>query len=205
MWSKSPRDKLLAALFKSSPIEPKHTRPGSLTGGFGGGFFDSEQGDRFFADFEMYPDRLNTNYMPQDEWPGWPWRLQELKSTEISRTHDYPKFGRRYSVFYNQASIGLIELTPSYDYSSENNPKVYADIKLECARLLPFAHILGFLVSVLDDNKDPEVKRTIDLALLAVVWNASSDSDGAVELSVCCSFARYLQWMAWAKNPTRGT
>lgn len=195
MWSQSPRDKLLAALFKSAPIEPQHKRPVSLTGGFGGGFFDSDQGDRFFTDFDMFPDKLNKLYTPEGGWDGGPWRLQELASTELSSARDAPDFGRRFNVFYNQANIGLVEIKPHHDYDAEKSPKVWTNIKLNCARLLPFSQVLGVLISLLDDNKDAETRRAIDLALLAAVWNTKNDdNDGTVELFVCCSFANYLRW-----------
>ena len=41
-----------------------------------------------------------------------PWRLQELDNTEISGdlASDFPAYGRRYEIFYNQVKLGLLEI-----------------------------------------------------------------------------------------------
>lgn len=202
MWSRSPRDKFLAALLKSEPISPVHARPASLTGGFGGSFFESEEGNQFFADFDAFPDKINALYTPEGTWAGAPWRLQELESTELSTARESPDFGRRYSLFYNQVNIGLVEMKPAHRYHSKNNPKVFTHIKVECARLLPFNEVLGLLISLMDDDPDADNKRMIDLALLKAVWKNSNDDDGIVELFACGSFANYLHWKT-VRRPQR--
>lgn len=201
MWSKAPRDKFLTALLKSKPITPVHAHPVSLTGGFGGGFFESEEGNQFFADFDAFADKINTLYTPDGAWAGAPWRLQELENTELSTARESPDFGRRYSLFYNQANIGLVEMKPVHRYHGQNNPKLYTHIKVECARLLPFGEVLGLLISLLDDDPDADNKRVIDLALLKAVWKNSDEDDGTVELFACSSFANYLHWKAATKAP----
>jgi hypothetical protein len=201
-WMKSPRDKLLDTLFNSDPIEPKHSRPASLTGGFGGGFFDSESGNLFFADFDMFADYINGFYNSADEVG--PWRLEELANTELSTAIDSPAFGRRYRVFYNQAHIGLVELHDAlYDprFDAEKDRRFWVNVQINLARLLPFPQVLGFLHLIVEP--DAEGQRSVYLALLSVLWGANQgvrgqlkeDGDeGTISLFAQTSARSYLFW-----------
>jgi hypothetical protein len=199
MWTKSPKEIMLDALFNSGPIEPRHARPASLTDGWGR--FQSPSGDRFFSDFEMFPDQLNQLFTPNESREGAPWRLQELPETLIKRSCAGPEFGRRYSVFYNQANIGVVEINPSLDYDAEINPNVYTNIELEHVRLLPFHTILGFIVTLLGEPRDAEILRAIDRSLLAVLWNKDDDDDSpTLDLFLHNSVAHYLRWRICVLN-----
>jgi hypothetical protein len=201
MWKNSPQEKLLAALFKSEPITPKHGVPAGLTGDWSAETFGDPIGDRFFSDFDIFPDQLNQLYTANDSWEGGPWRLQELADTLLSRSEDGPRFGRRYSVFYNQANIGIVEINPTYDYDAKINPNVYTHVELEQVRLLPYFEVLGFLVSLLEDTPDAGAQRSIDRAMLAVLWNRNDNDDSpALELFVTNSVANYLHWRSLVLN-----
>src|ERR1700674_1701361 len=131
MWIKSPQEKLLAALFQGGPIEPRHSRPARLAGK---PFAEmaSEGEHRFFSDFDMFADQINQIFTPNKNWEGGPWRLQEMAANELtlnSYEDEGPRFGRRYSVFYNRAAIGIIEISGVL-YEAEN-PQVSTTVELE--------------------------------------------------------------------------
>ena len=206
---------MLAALFDSGPIEPRHNCPANLTGEWSANFAsDAEQ--RFFFDFDMFADQINQHYTPSGGWEGGPWRLQELADTEISFSHDPrdgPRFGRRYSVFYNQAAIGIIEISGIL-YVAEKDPTVSTDVELEYVRLLPFEEIAGFLVTLAqflawdEPEQYANTQRIIDRTLLAVLWNSNRniDDDGRIELHLSGSAQNYLKWRTLVlKNRARGT
>jgi hypothetical protein len=200
MWTKSSRDNFLAALLHSGPINPQHDRPASLTGDRSPNF-GSDAEERFFADFDMFANQINNLYTASNGWEGGPWRLQELANTEMSLSnYDDPTFGRRYTIFYNHAAIGLIEICGIlYDLESA---RVSTDIELEHVRLLPFEEVAGFLVTLsqyLAWGKPEEfavTQRSIDRALIAVVWsrNRDVDEDGRITLRLTGSSQNYLNW-----------
>ncbi len=198
MSTKSHREELLAALFESGPIEPKHNCPASLTGDWPANF-GSDSEHRFFSEFDMFADHINYLYTATDDPEGAPWRLQELANTEIRAHYGFgPSFGRRYGVFYNQAAIGLIEISGIL-YATEN---VTTDVELEHVRLLPFQEISGFLVTLsqylawAEPEQFANTQRNIDRSLLAVLWNAarSEDDEGILELYLSGSAKHYLNW-----------
>jgi hypothetical protein len=92
---------------------------------------------QFFSDFEDFATVVNWWLADPDIHPSGPWRLQELPESELSNLGgEYqPTYGRRYAVFHNQVRIGLIELRPWWDYSTES-PHVIAHIELDWVRLL---------------------------------------------------------------------
>ena len=69
----------------------------------------------------MFADRFNEISTVD----GLPWRLQELADTRRSLYYNdqwpAPTFGRRYSVFYNQVAIGLLEIHGSLGYDKRND------------------------------------------------------------------------------------
>ena len=213
MSPKSYREGLLAALFESGPIEPKHNCPSSLTGDWSANF-GSDSEHRFFSEFDMFADHINYLYTANDYSEGGPWRLQELADTELTRADmDMPVFGRRYSVFYNQAAIGLIEISGIL-YDTENNTHVTTDVELEHVRLLPFQDISGFLVTLsqylawAEPEQFANTQRAIDRSLLALLWNAArnEDDEGILELYLSGSAKHYLNWRKQVlSNRARGT
>ena len=202
---------MLAALFHSGPIHPRHNRRASFTGELPAEeALDAEH--RFFLDFDMFADRVNNLYTPSDVWDGGPWRLQELADTEISfffdDPRDGPNFGLRYRVFYNQAAIGIVEISAAFDYDAEKEPKVSTLLKLEHVRLLPFEEVVGFLITLAqylawgEPDQFTMTQRDIDRALLAVVWNTNqnSDDDGIIKLHLSGSAQHYLKWRTLVLN-----
>jgi hypothetical protein len=120
---------------------------------------------------------------------------------KIRASYDGPSFGRRYSVYYNQAAIGVIEISGIL-YEPEQNPKVTTDVELDHVRLLPFQDVVGFLITLAQNlawgepEQFAETQRAIDRTLLAVVWNTnrSDDDDGSIELHLSGSAENYLNW-----------
>jgi hypothetical protein len=206
MWTDSSRKKLLALLFESGPIEPKHNHPATLTGEWSAEMA-SDAEHCFFSHFDMFADPINQLYTSGKGWEGGPWRLQELANTEIRASYNGPSFGRRYSVFYNQAAIGNIEISGVL-YEAEKNPQVSTDVELEHIRLLPFQEIVGFLVTLAqylawgEPEQYANTQRAIDRALLAVVWNTkqNGDDDGTIELHLSGSAENYLKWRTLVLN-----
>jgi hypothetical protein len=133
------------SLWHCKPITPKHEPPPPLEAGTHVlGVRDPVQ---FFSDFEDFANVINWGLAA--EWA--PWRLQELSTIELSNlARVSPAYGRRYTVFHNQADVGEIELKPDYTYSIEN-PGVTIHIELKWVRLLPFETIRDFLTSMAMD------------------------------------------------------
>jgi hypothetical protein len=168
----------------------------------------SDAEHRFFSDFDIFSDSINILYTPSGGWEGGPWRLQELANTEIKGSYDDgPNFGRCYSVFYNQASIGVIEIWGVL-YEAEQNPIVATDVQLEHVRLLPFEEVVGFLTTLAqyvawaEPNQFGTTQRQIDRALLVVLWNTdrSADDDGTMKLYMSGSAENYLKWRTLVLN-----
>jgi hypothetical protein len=184
------REKKLMSALNDVPIDPKHSRPTSLTGEKPPSSAREEE-HRFFADFDTFGDLLNRPY----ESLG-PWRLQELADTKCRR---YGNFGRRYSVFYNQADIGIVEIHAMPGYEAETKPEVATEIEISHARLLPFYQVLAFLEVIAGNTASGNVaKATIDRALLASVWDTTpaNEGGGKVRVYLVGSAARYLRWRA---------
>ena len=208
MCTKSPRKELLAALFHSGPIEPMHNCPTTPTGDWSADWA-SDAEHRFFSVFDIFSDRINQLYTARDSSDGGrPWRLQELADTNLKAG---PSFGRHahraYSVFYNQAAIGIIKIK-GLNYINEENPHVATDVELAHVRLLPFEEVVGFLVTLAghlacaDAEEFATAQRQIDRALLAVVWNTdrSDDDDGTMKLYFSGSPQYYLKWRTLVLN-----
>ncbi|HEY2532401.1 MAG TPA: hypothetical protein VGJ20_31475 [Xanthobacteraceae bacterium] len=188
-WFGRGEKKLMNAL-NDIPIEPKHSRPTSLTGDKPPSSVREEE-HRFFADFDKFGDLLNKLY----ETIG-PWRLQELADTKFRR---YSHFGRRYSVFYNHADIGVVEIHAMPGYDAETKPEVITEIEISYARLLPFYQVVAFLEVIAGNTAAGSVaKATIDRALLASVWDATpaNEGGGKARVYLAGSAARYLRWRA---------
>ena len=72
----------------------------------------------FFYDFSEFGLVVNSWF----EWIQDGWRLQELADNEFRLfSRDFPPdFGRRYSIFYNRAELGVLEVTSVSGCSGEN-------------------------------------------------------------------------------------
>jgi hypothetical protein len=199
MWRKSSRDQSLAALLAGEPIVPRHNIPATLTGDWSPGMA-SDTDHRFFSDFDLFGERVNRFYTPDKSWEGGPWRLQELAETLVTR-YDDPTFGRRYVAFFNQARVGIVEISAYLDYHRETEPIVTTLIQLEHAHLLPYSDVVVFLTflaqntACADENEYAKSVQAIDRALIASLWESiRNDSDGEIELFLQGSAMHYLKW-----------
>ena len=78
----------------------------------------------------MFADALNHRFEPNE-----PWRLQERPNAELTVE---PEYGRRYEIFFNEYSVGNLQIFASHHYGPGADPRVGTEIELQYARLLPF-------------------------------------------------------------------
>jgi hypothetical protein len=202
MIRRGPQRKFLAKLLNGKPITPKHT-PSSLRNSI------RITGDDqlFFSDFEMFADALNHRFEPNE-----PWRLQERPDAELTGREE-PEYGRRYEIFYNQYSVGSLQIFAAYRYGP-TNPRVGTEIELHYARLLPFAEINRFISAIANftasGNVDEVqyVKNAIHETMLNELWQHEFDPDldsrnngGSIELRFNGSAAAFLR----TSNPRKPT
>jgi hypothetical protein len=175
------KKKFRKRLWDSEPIAPKHQPPAPLKEDAWG--VDKED-LQFFSDFDDFANVVN--WWLADKEYGSPWRLQELPEPRLHALAlpDSPSYGRRYTVFHNQAALGEIEIGAySSEYTSQN-PRVMTHIRLDWVRALPFGTIRSFLTHIamytqylpgtlefLQEN------QKIDLAMLKVLWETQEISD----------------------------
>src|SRR5205814_9791264 len=125
-------------LLVATPIEPNHATPKLRRWGA------SESLRRFFADFEEFRIIANRWVLLKDT----PWRLQELGDIRLRCFNNAEKkYGRRYDIFYNQQRAGLLEITDTKDYSTEE-PRIHTNVMFRDARLISFQDISTFLVHI---------------------------------------------------------
>jgi len=124
---RGPKRKFLSKLLNGKPITPNHT-PSS----HGTELRITDEDRRFFSDFEMFADALNHRFEPNE-----PWRLQERPNAELTGREE-PEYGRRYEIFFNEYSVGNLQIFASHHYGPGADPRVGTEIELQYARLLPF-------------------------------------------------------------------
>jgi hypothetical protein len=202
------KKKFLASLRNSKPIVPKHQRPINIGGEYSNSFLVTKEHRLFFNDFADFAAVVN-RWLAEDYFGGTPWRLQELPDTELKLGYrEGPDFGRRYAIFYNQVSLGTLEVSPGYRYSTEK-PVVRSHVELDWVRLIAFDTIRGFLdviaLHACDANavtaEYVETRVCIDRALTRALWQTQhimqSDLDGTdygeLELRLEGSAAWYLE------------
>jgi hypothetical protein len=182
-------------LLDTTTIEPQHANPRLKRWGWR----ISNSFRRFFADFDRFGVVAN----------GWapiknsPWRLQELKDTEL-RTfgNDVPKQGRRYDVFYSQLRVGSLEITDTSDYTTQE-PRVCANVLVRDARLISLDEVSRFLTSVGTllsagtGDEFADARRNIETSLTQAHWVKRGGLDDApvvvVEVSFFGSAATYIK------------
>jgi hypothetical protein len=166
---------------------PKHQPPEAASEGFKVSPFSPEEDRRFFDDFQDFA-------IVMDWWwagrPGRsPWRLQELPETSLKLGYwDMPMYGRRYSIFHNQVSVGTLEIRRGLHYSADT-PDVFTDIELRWVRLLAFGTVRMFLHDIAEhvcdkryiDARTPDgplpVAAAIDRSMAEVLWDTQQISD----------------------------
>ena len=193
---RGPKRKFLGKLLNGKPITPNHT-PSSLGNGIELRITDGDR--RFFSDFEMFADALNHRFEPNE-----PWRLQERSDAELTGREE-PEYGRRYEIFYNEYSVGNLQIFASHHYGP-GDPQVGTEIELRYARLLPFGEINRFISAIANftasGNADEaqRVKNTIHETMLNELWQHEFDPDldsrnsgGSIELRFDGSAAAFLR------------
>jgi hypothetical protein len=153
------------ALWKSKPITAKHQPPKVIAERFSS--LVTETDKRFFRDFEDFADVMNWWF--SSRYVESPWRLEELPDTELSDfLSDTPSFGRRYSIYHNQAKVGMLEV------SAHLEPNVRAKIQVDYARLLPIFSIRdlfgGIEKHVCDPAERSEGQAAINACLTDALW-----------------------------------
>ena len=152
-----PSEKFVKALLRSEPIVPKHGTPTRWTyedDAYVAKYERTSFGKMirarrlFFYDFADFAVIVNSWF----EKSGDRWRLQELADNELRTDEPPPRFGRRYSIFYNQTDLGVIEMQNGLDKHgddySEEHPVVWAEIQLHSVRLLELMAIKGLLQGI---------------------------------------------------------
>ena len=193
---RGPKRKILGKLLNGKPITPNHT-PSSLRNGIELRITDEDR--RFFSDFEMFADALNHRFEPNE-----PWRLQERPDAELTGREE-PEYGRRYEIFYNEYSVGNLQIFASQHYGPAD-PQVGTEIELQYARLLPFGEINRFISAIANftasgnAEEAQRVKNTIHETMLNELWQHEFDPDldsrnsgGSIELRFDGSAAAFLR------------
>jgi len=193
---RGPKRKFLDKLLNGKPITPNHT-PSSLRNGIELGITDEDR--RFFSDFEMFADALNHRFEPNE-----PWRLQERPDAELTGREE-PEYGRRYEIFYNEYSVGNLQIFASHHYGPAD-PQVGTEIELQYARLLPFGEINRFISAIANftasgnAEEAQRVRNTIHETMLNELWQHEFDPDldsrnsgGSIELRFDGSAAAFLR------------
>src|SRR5712671_2825029 len=136
--------------------------------------------------------------------PNEPWRLQERPDGELTGREE-PEYGRRYEIFYNEYSVGNLQIFASHHYGPAD-PQVGTEIELQYARLLPFGEINRFISAIVNftasgNAEEPQrVKNTIHETMLNELWQHEFDPDldsrnsgGSIELRFDGSAAAFLR------------
>jgi hypothetical protein len=193
---RGPKRKFLGQLLNGKPITPNHS-PSSLQNGIELRITDEDR--RFFSDFEMFADALNHRFEPNE-----PWRLQERPDPELSGREE-PEYGRRYEIFYNEYSVGNLQIFASLHYGPAD-PQVGTEIELRYARLMPFGEMNRFISAIANFTasgnaaETQRVKNTIHEAMLTALWQHEFDPDldsrnsgGSIELRFDGSAAAFFR------------
>jgi hypothetical protein len=199
-FRRGPKRKFLTKLLHGEPIRPKHA-PSSLRNGIE--LFISDADRRFFSDFEIFADAVNHRFEPNE-----PWRLQELPDAELTGREE-PDYGRRYEIFYNQYSVGNLQIFAGHPYDPHDQ-QVGTEIELHYARLLPFAAIKRFVFAIANftasgnSEEALRVYNALHETMLNELWQHEFDPDldsrntgGSIELRFSGSSAAFL------RNPAR--
>jgi hypothetical protein len=182
------KKRFLKRVWESEPITPKHKPPPPLKPDAWG---VGKQELQFFDDFKNFANVFNDWQVEPYAYPhGTPWRLQELPKSELLKLGgpDGPTYGRSYAVFHNQVRLGEIEITPHYDYSTQQ-PHVRVHVELDFARLLHFGTIRAFLADIATHTteyhpntlKSVEINQEIDRAIAFVLWETQEISRYGLE------------------------
>jgi hypothetical protein len=195
-----PNKAFIKKLFHSEPIVPKHGRPQRWTFQDDAyiakyahtGLGKMHRAERaFFNDFSDFAVVVNSWFEMIDDR----WRLQELADNELrllAPQDPPPAYGRRYSIFYNQAELGVLEMRQggAEDYTDEN-PVIRTAIELHSVRVINLEALRSLLEGIamhVSDYQREGTERTdaraaIDHAIQRVLWNTQQVSEFPPELN----------------------
>jgi hypothetical protein len=130
--------------------------------------------------------------------------LQERPDAELTGREE-PEYGRRYEIFYNEYSVGNLQIFASQHYGPAD-PQVGTEIELQYARLLPFGEINRFISAIANftasgnAEEAQRVKNAIHETMLNELWRHEFDPDlhsrssgGSIELRFDGSAAAFLR------------
>ena len=194
-----PSKKFIKALLRSDPIAPKHGTPTRWTFEDDayitkyertplGTIFRAQR--LFFNDFSDFAMVVNWWFEGSEDR----WRLQELADNELRTDEPPPKYGRRYSIFYNQTNLGVLEMRRGLDKHgdayTEGHPVVWAEIQLHSVRLLELMALKSLMQGIATHISDlgngaeqTEMRAAIDQAIQQVLWTTQQVSQYPSELS----------------------
>jgi hypothetical protein len=163
--------KAAAALWRSDPIIPKHDPPKIVGGEFSSLELDYHR--QFFADFREFADVLNRWFADTASR----FRMQDLpdrtRTLDVDHSHG-PMFGRSFEIYYNQSSVGRLEISPRHGYTTAL-PEVYTSLEIDWARFFGFRDLMEFLDAIashVTENSDYiNAGRSIQSALTSTLWD----------------------------------
>ena len=130
--------------------------------------------------------------------------MQERSAAELTGREE-PEYGRRYEIFYNEYSVGNLQIFASHHYGPAD-PQVGTEIELQYARLLPFGEINRFISAIANftasgnAEEAQRVKNTVHETMLNELWHHEFDPDldsrnsgGSIELRFDGSAAAFLR------------
>jgi hypothetical protein len=165
------KEKAAKALWDSDPIVPRHDPPKAAGSGFSSLVCNADK--VFFADFKEFANNVNTWLASWDCC----FRLQELPDGIVRLNSDDagPLPGRCFALYYNQTRLGKLEISPSYEYTSEA-PGVHTEVRIEWARFLDFEELTQFLGAIARLVTKPQsdeyiaAQQSIQSALTQTLW-----------------------------------
>jgi hypothetical protein len=160
LWQRAARrpeklkKKFLNRLWKGKPITPKHEPPPPLKAS--DTYRVRKEELQFSSDFEDFAEVINWWLAGPYVYPHGPWRLQEFPDSDLVALWGTSgaSYCRTYAVFHNQVRIGKIEITPDWEYSTQD-PRIQVYVELHWARLFSFNIIRGFLIAIARYVQEP--------------------------------------------------
>ena len=163
--------KAAKALWHTDPIVPHHDPPKVPGGGFSSLVLDEDRA--FFFDFQEFADVMNRWLATLESR----FRLQELPDDHLRLNvpPDSPVFGRSFAVYYNQARVGRLEISPSYGEYKSETPEVDTSVQIDWSRCLGFRTITDFLETIAGYVTDPNPRSDEHVAARQSIKDAFTE------------------------------
>jgi hypothetical protein len=166
------KKKAAKALWRSDPVTNKSDPPKVAGGEFSSLAYDVDR--RFFADFRDFADV--TNWWLGDDFVESRFRLQDPPYTDLRLNRgflDGPVLGRAFAIYYNQTSVGSLEIRPSQKYRAEF-PEVLTSLEIDWARFFSYEALAEFLGAiahhVTSDEDYTNAMQSMQTALTRTLW-----------------------------------